>query len=92
MPNDTSYTDLNGNFTVEGWVHSATSTTTSVDWDKANITWDSPVDKICKRMSTIEERLGIIAEPDEDLLGKYPALRDAYDHYKLVEKLVNESK
>ncbi len=46
--------------------------------------------QIKERLSVIEKRLAIL-EPDQDLQDKYPALQEAYDHYKLIEKLV-ESK
>jgi len=41
------------------------------------------------RMETIEQRLAIIV-PNEDLQARFPALQEAYDHYKLIEKLVND--
>lgn len=39
--------------------------------------------------SKIEDRLAIL-QPDPAKLEKYEALRKAYDHYKLMEKLVIE--
>jgi hypothetical protein len=39
--------------------------------------------------SKIEDRL-VILQPDPAKLEKYEALRKAYDHYKLLEKLVQE--
>jgi hypothetical protein len=44
-------------------------------------------ESICNRLDAIETRLAIIF-PDTDLIDKYPALREAYEHYKLIEKLV----
>jgi hypothetical protein len=41
-----------------------------------------------KRIEKIEERLSIL-QPNEELHEKYPAFREAYEHYKLIEKLVN---
>lgn len=38
-------------------------------------------------MEKVEERL-LILQPDPAKLEKYAALRKAYDHYKLMEKLV----
>ena len=40
-------------------------------------------------ISQIENRLAILV-PDPDKLEKYEALKKAYDHYKLLEKLVTE--
>lgn len=37
----------------------------------------------------IEDRLAIL-QPDPTKLEKYEALRKAYDHYKLLEKLIHE--
>ena len=39
--------------------------------------------------SKIEDRLAIL-QPDPKKLEKYEALRKAYDHYKLMEKLIGE--
>lgn len=39
--------------------------------------------------SKIEDRLAIL-QPDPKKLEKYEALRKAYEHYKLMEKLVQE--
>lgn len=38
----------------------------------------------------IEDRLAILAEPDPAKLEKFAALKKAYDHYKLMEKLIGE--
>jgi hypothetical protein len=40
-------------------------------------------------LETIMERLAIL-QPDPAKLEKYEALRKAYDHYKLMEKLLHE--
>lgn len=47
--------------------------------------------KLQERLSKIEERLAIL-EPNEELQEKYPALQEAYEHYKLIEKLVSGNK
>jgi hypothetical protein len=39
--------------------------------------------------SKIEDRLAIL-QPDPAKLEKYEALRKAYEHYKLIEKLIGE--
>lgn len=41
------------------------------------------------RMEEIEKRLAIVV-PNEELQKRFPALQEAYDHYKLIEKLVND--
>lgn len=43
-----------------------------------------------KLLEKIEDRLAIISEPDPEKLEKYAALKKAYDHYKLLEKLIGE--
>lgn len=45
---------------------------------------------ISKLLETIEDRLAIL-QPDPAKLEKYEALRKAYDHYKLMEKLIGEN-
>lgn len=40
-------------------------------------------------LDTINERL-LILQPDPAKLEKYEALRIAYEHYKLMEKLIND--
>jgi hypothetical protein len=42
-----------------------------------------------ERVAAIECRLAIL-RPNETLQAKYPSLQEAYDHYKLIEKLVND--
>ena len=41
------------------------------------------------RLAAIEQRLAIL-HPNETLQAKYPSLQEAYDHYKLIEKIVND--
>lgn len=41
-------------------------------------------------LSKIQERLSILV-PDPKLLAKYEALREAYEHYKILEKLCMDS-
>jgi hypothetical protein len=38
----------------------------------------------------IEDRLAILAEPNPAKLEKFAALKKAYDHYKLMEKLIGD--
>jgi hypothetical protein len=41
-------------------------------------------------MEKIEDRLAILAEPDPMKLEKFAALKKAYDHYKLMEKIIGD--
>lgn len=43
--------------------------------------------KIQERLSVVEERL-LIIYPDKEMHEKYPALKEAYEAYKVIEKLV----
>jgi hypothetical protein len=45
---------------------------------------------LAKLMEKIEDRLAILAEPNPDKLEKFPALKKAYDHYKLMEKIIGD--
>jgi len=42
-----------------------------------------------KLLESIEDRLAIL-QPDPAKLEKFAALKKAYDHYKLMEKLIGE--
>lgn len=44
---------------------------------------------LSNRLAKIEERLAIL-HPNEELQKRFPALQEAYEHYKLIEKLVND--
>jgi hypothetical protein len=41
-------------------------------------------------LESIEDRLAILQEPDPKKLEKHAALKKAYDHYKLLEKLIGD--
>jgi len=41
-------------------------------------------------LQSIEDRLAILADPDPVKLEKFAALKKAYDHYKLMEKLIGK--
>jgi len=41
-------------------------------------------------LESIEDRLAILQDPDPKKLEKHAALKKAYDHYKLLEKLIGE--
>lgn len=46
---------------------------------------------LTERLENIEKRLAIVI-PNIELQTRFPALQEAYDHYKLIEKLVNDNK
>jgi hypothetical protein len=43
-----------------------------------------------KLLTSIEDRLAILAEPDPEKLAKFAALKKAYDNYKLLERLIGD--
>jgi hypothetical protein len=45
---------------------------------------------LAKLMEKIEDRLAILTEPDPMKLEKFAALKKAYDHYKLMEKIIGD--
>ena len=44
---------------------------------------------LVERVGGIEDRLAIL-RPNWELQARFPALQEAYEHYKLIEKLVND--
>lgn len=57
----------------------------------ASIFTESDHKILLKRIEAIEARLAII-EPNQALQDKYPALQEAYEAYKIIERLVNDKK
>jgi hypothetical protein len=55
---------------------------------KGNIKWKGR--DLGKLLEKIEDRLAILTDPDPKKLEKHAALKKAYDHYKLLEKLIGE--
>lgn len=51
---------------------------------------EDDIKKVDKRLAEIEDRLSIL-RIDENLHTKYPALREAYEAYKIIEALVKDS-
>lgn len=58
--------------------------TTASSWTSFTLT-DHEI--LLRRIEAIEARLAII-EPNQELQDKYPALQEAYDAYKIIERLV----
>lgn len=63
----------------------------SSSWQTVELNLDSSKEfrEMRSRVEDIEKRLAIL-RPNEDLQKRFPALQEAYDHYKLIEKLVND--
>lgn len=45
---------------------------------------------LLKTLDAIQSRLAILDDPSPEKLEKYVALKKAYEHYKLLEKLIGE--
>jgi hypothetical protein len=43
-----------------------------------------------KLLEKIEDRLAILPDPDPKKLEKFTALKKAYDHYKMLERLIGD--
>lgn len=61
---------------------------TTLDLDLSN---NKDFKEVSDRLAEIEKRLAIL-RPNKELQSRFPALQEAYDNYKLIEKLVNDSK
>lgn len=46
--------------------------------------------KLSNILTVIQQRLFILDDPSPNKLEKYAALKKAYEHYKLLEKLIGE--
>jgi hypothetical protein len=77
-----------------GQILTTNSTHTHIINSAVNTEWTTPneaeLKTIDRRLEEIEKRLHILTKPNQELLDKYPALKEAYDHYKLIEKLIGE--
>ena len=75
------------------WTGTTSAYTTSVN---SNPTLEVKGDLVVKGknigniLDKIQDRLAILDEPTPEKLEKHAALRKAYDHYKLMEKLIGE--
>ena len=58
-----------------------------IDYDLIINRPGKPPMRVGKTLEKIMDRLAIL-EPDFDKMDKYPALREAYDNYKLVEAML----
>ena len=65
--------------------YAAPSTGLTVEGD---IRWQGR--SLSKWLEKIEDRLAILSDPDPEKLEKFAALKKAYEHYKLLEKLIGD--
>ncbi len=81
-------------FTIVGARHGAgtiNTTVTGVDYIDPITTVTNKVDTLSSAVDLIMEKLKII-EPDIAKHEKYPALKDLYDQYKMIEKMIGDEK
>lgn len=77
-------TGLNTNYAY--YSHNTTNNNTVEFTTDINIKGKS----LLKTLDAIQSRLAILDDPTPEKLEKYAALKRAYEHYKLLEKLLNE--
>jgi hypothetical protein len=76
--------------TVHTYDYSGVDTITIGDPNDYDLTINRPGKppmRVADTLEKIMERLSII-EPDFDKMDRYPALREAYDNYKLIEAML----
>jgi len=78
--------------TGTAWVSPATQSSLKVTGD-ADFDGDVKIkgQSITKLLEKIEDRLAILIDPDPTRLEKFQALKKAYDNYKLMDKLCQET-
>lgn len=68
--------------------------TTSTNWGTSavqlelNLPTDPNFKRLADKVVELEKRL-LVLHPNEQLHEKYPALKEAYDAYLIIERLVN---
>jgi hypothetical protein len=78
----------NSVWTTSGWNGSSSSSgKITLDGDDADVIVNGK--SLYEFMTKMEERLAILV-PDPEKLERFAALKKAYDHYKLMEKLCHE--
>jgi hypothetical protein len=64
---------------------------TIADWNTTSFTIRDPyaekMEDIERKLDKVMERLGVLDDPDSETLEKSKALKKAYEHYKMLEKL-----
>ena len=77
-----------GTYTINGSSYYSNVSSNGIQLDKtADITIGDK--SLMETLSKIEDRLAILT-PDPEKLKKFAALKKAYEHYKLMEKLCQE--
>lgn len=77
-----------GNMTISGATHPTPSLKVTGDAEfEGDFKWKGR--SLGKMLESIEDRLAIL-QPDPAKLEKFAALKKAYDHYKLMEKLIGD--
>lgn len=78
-----------GNLTSIGSTNSAGGLHVKSDAEfEGDIKWKGR--SLEKLLEKIEDRLAILQDPDPAKLEKHAALKKAYEHYKLLEKLIGD--
>lgn len=80
--NNTYTIDTEKVFDLSKYSNNTTTTTLDDVFPK-----DINIVEMNDRLSRIEKHIGIIGNPDPDMLKKYEMLRNAYEEYKMIEKL-----
>lgn len=80
-------TGLNGTTWATATQSAGLHVTSDAEFD-GDIKWKGR--SLGKLLEKIEDRLAILQEPDPAKLEKHAALKKAYDHYKLMERLIGE--
>jgi hypothetical protein len=76
------------NMTISGTTHPTPSLKVTGDAEfEGDFKWKGR--SLGKMLESIEDRLAIL-QPDPAKLEKFAALKKAYDHYKLMEKLIGD--
>jgi hypothetical protein len=84
LPNSYYYATGTG---VGSLTHAGLHVTADAKFD-GDIKWKGR--SLGKLLEGIEDRLALLADPDPKKLEKFAALKKAYDHYKLMEKLIGD--
>lgn len=92
VPKTSVYTTLSTAIHGSILTNNITGTTTDISWSNYNIPIIPTAEEfknLTDRITKIEARLAIL-HPNHLLQDRFPALQEAYDTYKMVEKLVQD--
>lgn len=88
-PSNVTISNGTGNLGIGTSLSSGLHVTADAEFE-GDIKWKGR--SLGKMLEKIEDRLAILQEPDPEKLEKFAALKKAYDHYKLLEKLIGDEK